>query len=100
MTHLLEHFVREKGALSWESAVHKLTEKPAEVLGLKGKGRLAAGYDADVCVFAPEALHERAGYTDPRELSAGMTHVLVNGVFAIRDGALTGETGGKVIKAS
>ena len=100
VTHLLEHFVREKGALSWESAVHKLTEKPAEVLGLKGKGRLAAGYDADVCVFAPEALHERAGYTDPRELSAGMTHVLVNGVFAIRDGALTGETGGKVIKAS
>ena len=100
VTHLLEHFVREKGALSWESAIHKLTGKPAEVLGLKGKGRIAAGYDADVCVFAPEALHERAGYTDPQQLSAGMTHVLVNGVFAIRDGALTGETGGKVIKAS
>ena len=66
VTHLLEHFVREKGALSWESAIHKLTEKPAEVLGPIGKGRLAAGYDADVCVFAPEALHERASYTDPR----------------------------------
>ena len=100
VTHLLEHFVREKGALSWESAIHKLTGKPAEVLGLKGKGRIAAGYDADVCVFAPEALHERASYTDPQELSAGMTHVLVGGMFAIRDGAFTGKTGGKIMKAS
>lgn len=97
VTHLLEHFVREKGVLSWEDAVHKLTLGPAEVLGIRGKGCLAAGYDADVCVFAPGALHARAAYTDPVQTSQGMTHVMVNGAFAIRNGQLTGEKCGKII---
>ena len=96
-TRLLEHFVREKGVLSWEDAVHKLTLGPAEVLGIRGKGCLAAGYDADVCVFAPGALHARAAYTDPVQTSQGMTHVMVNGAFAIRNGQLTGEKCGKII---
>ena len=94
---LLQHFVREKGVLSWEDAVHKLTLGPAEVLGIRGKGCLAAGYDADVCVFAPGALHARAAYTDPVQTSQGMTHVMVNGAFAIRNGQLTGEKCGKII---
>lgn len=98
VTHLLEHFVREKQALSWEQAVHKLTERPARVLGLKKKGCLAAGYDADVCVFAPEALHERASYTDPCETSQGMTHVLVHGAFAIRNGERTASQTGKILR--
>ena len=98
VTHLLEHFVGEKGALSWEQAVHKLTERPAQVLRLGGKGRLAAGYDADICVFEPKALHERATYTDPCETSQGMTHVLVNGAFAIRNGEMTGEKKGTVLR--
>ena len=98
VTHLLEHFAGEKGALSWEQAVHKLTERPAQVLRLGGKGRLAAGYDADICVFEPKALHERATYTDPCETSQGMTHVLVNGAFAIRNGEMTGEKKGTVLR--
>ena len=97
VTHLLEHFVREKQALSWESAVHKLTARPASVLHLAGKGQLAVGYDADICVFAPEALHEQATYTQPQQTSQGMTHVLVNGAFAIRNGALTGTESGKLL---
>ena len=97
VTNLLEHFVREKGVLSWEDAVHKLTLGPAEVLGIRGKGCLAAGYDADVCVFAPGALHARAAYTDPVQTSQGMTHVMVNGAFAIRNGQLTGGKCGKII---
>ena len=63
-----------------------------------GKGRLAAGYDADICVFEPKALHERATYTDPCETSQGMTHVLVNGAFAIRNGEMTGEKKGTVLR--
>lgn len=98
VTHLLEHFVEEKKALTWEQAVHKLTERPAQVLHLRGKGRLETGYDADVCVFDPKALHECASYTDPCETSLGMRHVLVNGGFAIRDGEMTGEKNGKIIK--
>ena len=98
VTHLLENFVREKGALTWEQAIHKLTDRPAQVLHLTGKGRLAAGYDADVCVFDPQALHERATYTEPQQTSQGMTHVLVNGTFAIREGEVTGAKPGMIIR--
>jgi len=66
-TRLLEHFVRETGTLTWEQAVHKLTGAPAAALRLRGKGLLAQGADADVCVFDPEKLHaafpELAGLT-------------------------------------
>ena len=51
--HILEHFVRERGVLTVEQAIHKMTQKPAEVLHLPGKGVLAAGMDADINVFAP-----------------------------------------------
>ena len=98
VTHLLEHFVREKGALTWEQAIHKLTDRPAQVLRLKNKGRLVTGYDADVCVFDPQALHERATYTEPQQTSQGMTHVLVNGTFAIREGEVTGAKPGMIIR--
>lgn len=98
VTHLLEHFVRQKGALRWEETIHKLTGRPAAVLGLSSKGRIAIGYDADVCVFDPEALHERATYTDPQQCSTGMTHVLVGGAFALRNGAVTGTKNGAVLR--
>ena len=98
VTHLLEHFVREKGALTWEQAVHKLTGRPAQVLGLKGKGRLAAGYDADVCVFDPQALHERATYTEPQQTSQGMSLVLVAGETALENGKPTGICAGRAIR--
>ena len=98
VTHLLERFVREKGALTWEQAVHKLTGRPAQVLGLKGKGRLAAGYDADVCVFDPQALHERATYTEPQQTSQGMSLVLVAGETALENGRPTGLCAGRAIR--
>ena len=98
VTHLLEHFVREKGALTWEQAVHKLTDRPAQVLHLTGKGRLAEGYDADVCVFDPQALHERATYTEPQQTSQGMRLVLVNGETALENGRPTGIRAGRAIR--
>ena len=98
VTHLLEHFVREKGALTWEQAVHKLTDRPAQVLHLTGKGRLAAGYDADVCVFDPQALHERATYTEPQQTSQGMSLVLVGGETALENGEPTGRCAGRAIR--
>ena len=98
VTHLLEHFVREKKALSWEQAVHKLTGRPAQVLGLTGKGRLEAGCDADVCMFAPEALHERATYTEPQQTSQGMSLVLVAGEIALENGKPTGICAGRAVR--
>ena len=97
-TRLLEHFVRETGVLTWEQAVHKLTGAPAAALRLKGKGVLAEGADADVCVFDPEKLHERGTYQQPRQTAEGMALVLVDGREAVRGGALTGVNAGRVIR--
>jgi len=55
-THLLGHWVREKGTLSWEQAVRMLTARPAELLGFADRGRLEAGLVADVCVFDPDSV--------------------------------------------
>ncbi len=97
-TRLLEHFVRETGTLTWEQAVHKLTGAPAAALRLRGKGVLAQGADADMCVFDPEKLHERGTYQLPRQTAEGMTLVLVNGQAAVRDGQLTGVMAGRAIR--
>ena len=77
---LLQHFVREKGALTWEQAIHKVTGRPAQRLRLAGKGVLAAGMDADLCVFDPEALRETGTYQEPCRMAAGMDTVLAAGV--------------------
>ena len=79
-------------------AVHKLTGRPAQVLGLTGKGRLEAGCDADVCMFAPEALHERATYTEPQQTSQGMSLVLVAGEIALENGKPTGICAGRAVR--
>ena len=59
---------------------------------------LAAGYDADVCVFDPQALHERATYTEPQQTSQGMSLVLVGGETALENGKPTGLCAGRAIR--
>ena len=89
---------RGPGALrTWpiglSDAVAKTAYLPAKLLEetvpqLKKKGRLQAGMDADIVVFDPVTVQDRATYQRPNQTSAGMSHVLVNGTFVIRDGAL------------
>ena len=95
---LIRHFVEEKGVLSLEQAVHKMTAAPAKALRLRGKGRIAVGMDADLCVFSPEAIRETATYEDPRRLAQGMSYVLVGGKIALQDGKITSERAGNAIK--
>jgi N-acyl-D-amino-acid deacylase len=90
--------VRETRALSPEEAVFKLTGLPARTLGLPDRGVLRAGARADVSVFDPADFGETATTFEPNRLAAGMKHVLVNGVLALRDGALTEARGGEVIR--
>lgn len=92
---LLETCVRHRGVLKLEEAVRKLTRQPAERFGLTGKGRIEAGADADLCLFAPENIHETAAWQSPRQLAEGMDYVFVNGVPAIREGAFTGLNAGR-----
>ncbi|MCA9738651.1 MAG: D-aminoacylase [Gemmatimonadetes bacterium] len=92
---VLARYVRELGVISLEEAVRKMTSMPADWLGQTDRGRLAPGMLADVAVFDPETIRDRATYADPHQYSSGIEHLLVNGVPVIRGGALTGEKPGR-----
>jgi N-acyl-D-aspartate/D-glutamate deacylase len=89
----LRLLVREQGLLSLPEAVRRCTLVPAQVVqsaapAMRRKGRLQPGSDADVTVFDPATVTDRATYTDTTRPSAGIRHVLVGGEFVVRDGAL------------
>ena len=94
---ILERYVRESRALTLEQAVAKMTGFPARRLGLRSKGRLVPGLDADVNIFRLEDLHERGTYVAPAQLAAGMDTVLVSGVPALEHGQRTGSASGKLL---
>ncbi|HET6601482.1 MAG TPA: amidohydrolase family protein, partial [Gaiella sp.] len=89
--------VREERLLDPAEAVHRLSGAPAERIGLSDRGRLVPGARADVVVFDPAGFEERGTTFEPNLLAAGMRHVLVNGVPALRDGQLTGARAGEVL---
>ena len=97
-TRLLQHFVGEKGVLPLEEGVRKLTLEPARALRLPGKGVIAVGADADLCVFDPAALSERGTYQQPCRTAEGMTAVFVGGQLAVENGRLTGVKNGRIIR--
>jgi N-acyl-D-amino-acid deacylase len=96
----LGHYVRELGALSLESAIHKITEMPARKLRIADRGVLREGAFADVVVFDPDGVADRATFDDPHQYPVGIEHVIVNGVPTIRDGEQTGERGGRGVFGS
>ena len=95
---LLRHFVRERHVLTLEEAVNRLTLRPAERYGLAGKGRIALGADADLCLFDPEGFRPVGTYADPRRAAAGMDWVFVGGRPVLREGQRTGERPGGVLR--
>ena len=95
--HILERFVKELHALSLAEAIHKMTRMPADRYALRKKGRIEVGADADLLVFDPDCVHDRATYDDPRQCCTGMETVLVNGKAAIEHGQCTGACGGTVL---
>jgi N-acyl-D-amino-acid deacylase len=90
--------VRDEQLLSPAQAVHKLTAQPAARIGLFDRGVLHAGARADVTVFDGARFAERGTTFEPNQLATGVTHVFVNGVHTLRDGVLTGERGGRVLR--
>ena len=90
---ILGHYVRDRGALSLMEALRKMTLLPARRLEaivpeMARKGRVQVGSDADLTIFDPERIIDRATYDAPDQYSAGIAHVLVAGTFVVRDGAL------------
>jgi len=94
---VLGQYVRETHALTWEDAVRKMTGMPASLLGIVDRGFITPGMRADVTVFDPATVVDRATYEEPAQYSEGIRHVLVNGRFALRDGAPTGERAGEAV---
>ena len=86
---LFERYVLGKGVLSLPEAVRKVTRQPADRFGLRTKGRIEPGADADLCLFDPSALRERDSYEHPETLATGMDYVLVGGRPAIAEARFT-----------
>ena len=95
---LLGRYVRDEGVIPLEEAIRKLTSQPAENLAIEGRGRLAQGAFADVVVFDPAAVGDRATFEEPHQLAVGVRHVFVNGVQVLRDGESTGQMPGRVVR--
>ncbi len=90
---ILGHYARDRGALSLMDALRKMTLLPARRLEsivpeMTRKGRVQVGSDADLTIFDPQRIIDRATYDAPDQYSAGIEHVLVGGTFVVRDGAL------------
>jgi len=80
---VLRWLVREEGALTLEDAVHRMTGKPARILGLDDRGIVAPGMKADLVVFDPDTVADAATYTDPHQYPLGIHYVIVNGQIAV-----------------
>jgi len=95
---VLGRYVREKGALSLQDAVKKLTSLPATNLKLEHRGTLAPGYFADVVVFDAATITDHATFEAPHVYATGVRDVLVNGVPVLKDGEHTGALPGRVVR--
>jgi N-acyl-D-amino-acid deacylase len=85
--------VREKKLLKWESAIKKLTQEPADLLGLTDRGTLKKNQMADVVVFDPQTIADRADYTNPDLVSTGIDAVIVNGKLTYTPKQISGLSG-------
>ena len=95
---LIREHVMERGTITLPHAIRSMTGLPAQILGLRDRGRIAEGMKADVVVFDPETIKTEATYLDPFVFQEGMTHVLVNGELVVDEGAPTGATPGVVLE--
>jgi len=95
---LLGRYVREEKLISLEEAVRRLSGLPATNLGLAGRGFLKESAYADVVVFDPATIADRATYEKPQQYAVGVKQVFVNGVQALKDGEPTGALPGRALK--
>jgi N-acyl-D-amino-acid deacylase len=97
-TRLLRTFVFDRKVITLPFAIRSLTSLPAQILGLRDRGILAPGARADVVVFDPERLRDKATYFEPFQYSEGIDEVLVNGTPVVESGKPTGARPGRVLE--
>ena len=90
-------YVRERKVLSLPEMIRRMTQLPATFFGLKGKGQIAVGFDADICVFDADTILDRCDFIDCLQHAQGLNYVLVNGQVVAKDAYHTGACPGRVI---
>jgi N-acyl-D-amino-acid deacylase len=93
----LGKYVRDENLIPLPDAIKKMTSMPAQKMGLKRRGILSKGYYADIVIFDPNTVIDRATYTEPAQYSLGIEQVIVNGKVVIDRGEHTGEFAGKIL---
>lgn len=95
---VLGHYARDEGLFSLEAAVHKMTGLTASVFGFKDRGELRAGAVADITVFDPDEVLDRATYKKPTTPAQGIRHVMVGGDLVLENGVRTAARPGKLVR--
>jgi dihydroorotase/N-acyl-D-amino-acid deacylase len=95
---ILGLYVRQEKVLPLEDAVRKMTSAATRRLGIRDRGILQEGFYADIAVFNPETVIDRATYENPNQLSTGVEYVFVNGVAVVKGGKVTGAKPGVALR--
>ncbi len=95
---VIARFVNDEKLMSMEEAIRRMTSLPAFNTGIRGRGRIARDYYADVVVFDPRGFRDHATFEQPHQYASGVHHVFVNGVQVLNDGEHTGATPGRVVR--
>jgi N-acyl-D-amino-acid deacylase len=94
---VLAKYVRDEKLMPLEAAIRKLSALPMENLGIPKRGRVQAGFYADLAIFDPAKIQDHATFDQPRQYATGMVHVFVNGVQVLKDGEHTNARPGRVV---
>ena len=94
---VLGRYVRERQVVSLPEMIRKMTSLPAQVYHLTTKGKIAPGYDADICIFDPETIIDRATFTEVYHRAEGLNYVIVSGEVAAENAVFNGTTAGRVL---
>jgi dihydroorotase/N-acyl-D-amino-acid deacylase len=97
-TRILGKYVRAERVLGLEDAIRKMSSAVAHRLFIKNRGLLREGYYADICIFDPNTIGDRATFENPHQLSVGMHHVFVNGIAVVKEGEHTDAKPGRIVR--
>jgi len=95
---ILQEYVKERKILCLEQAIHKITGKPAKIMGIPKKGLLHKGFDADIVIFDMDTVQNNASYVNPTSMATGFSHVFVNGILANNHDNFINSGAGKVLR--
>ncbi len=95
---ILARYVRDEKLLTLAQAVHKMTGQPAARVGLRERGTLSEGYFADITIFDPKTVRDRATFDNPAQYAEGLPYVIINGKLSVDKGQRTNELSGQVLR--